>query len=110
MEYLDEERLSKTNNKLYTSDEFNIAVKNLNMTSQIFSMHLNISSLSDHHLGLYYLIFGLTIKPNKIVISETRLQKRKEPIKNFSLPNYIYEYTPTESGKGGILLYIDKKY
>ena len=110
MEYLDEERLSKTNNKLYTSDEFNIAVKNLNMTSQIFSMHLNISTLSDHHLGLYNLIFGLTIKPNKIVISETRLQKGKEPIKNFFLPNYIYEYTPTESGKGGILLYIDKKY
>ena len=78
------------------------------MASQFFSLHLNISSLSDHHLGLYNLISSLKIKPNIIGISETRLQKRKEPIKNISLPNYVYEHTPTESGKGGTLLYMDK--
>ena len=32
----------------------------------------------------------------------------KQPITNISLPNYVYEHTPTESGKGGTLLYIDK--
>ena len=35
-EYLDEELLSKANNKLYTPDEFNNALKNLNMASQFF--------------------------------------------------------------------------
>ena len=107
-EYLDEELLSKANNKLYTPDEFNNALKNLNMASQFFSMHLNISSLSYHHLELYNLISSLKIKPNIIGISETRLQKGKQPITNISLPNYVYEHTPTESGKGGTLLYIDK--
>ena len=71
-------------------------------------MHLNISSLSYHHLELYNLLSNLKIKPNIIGISETRLQRGKQPITNISLPNYVYEHTPTESGKGGTLLYIDK--
>ena len=32
----------------------------------------------------------------------------KQPITNISLPNYVYEHTPTESGKGETHLYIDK--
>ena len=104
-EYLDEELLSKAN-KLYTPDEFNNALKN--MASQFFSMHLNISSLSYHHLQLYNLISSLKIKPNIIGISETRLQKGKHPITNISLPNYVYEHIPTESGKGETLLNTDK--
>ena len=71
-------------------------------------MHLNISSPSYHHLELHNLIGSLKSKPNIIGISETRLQKGKEPIANFSLPNYVYEHTPTESDKRGTLLYIDK--
>ena len=71
-------------------------------------MQLNISSLFYHHLELYDLITSLKITPNITGISETRLQNGKEPITNISLPNYIYEHTPTESGKGGTLLYIDK--
>ena len=43
-EYLDEELLSKANNKFYTPDEFNNTLKSLNMASQFFSMHLNILS------------------------------------------------------------------
>ena len=106
--YLDEELLSKANSKLYTPDEFNNALKNLNIASQFFSMHLNISSLSYYHLQLYNLISSLKIKPNIIGMSQTRLQKGKEPITNISLPNYVYEHTRTESGKRGTLLYIDK--
>ena len=50
----------------------------------------------------------LKIKPNIIGISETRLQRGKQPVTNISLPNYVYKHTPTESGKGRTLLYIDK--
>ena len=32
----------------------------------------------------------------------------KQPITNISLPNYVYEYTPTESEKEGTLLHTDK--
>ena len=74
-EYLDEELLSKASDKLYTADEFNNALKNLSMVSKFFSMHLNISSLSNHHLELFNLIYSLKITPNIIRIYETRLQK-----------------------------------
>ena len=60
-------------------------------------MHLNISSLSYHHLDLYNLLSNLRIKPNIIGISETRLQRGKQPITNISLTKYVYEHTPTES-------------
>ena len=97
-EYLDEEPLSEANNKFYTPDEFNNALKNLNISSQFFSMQLNILSLFYHHFELYNLTPSLKIKPNVAGISETRLQNGKEPITNISLPNYVYEQ----------LLYIDK--
>ena len=67
-EYLDEELLSEANNKFYTPDEFNSALKNLNMLSQFFSVHLNISSLSYHFFELYNLISSPKIKPNLIGI------------------------------------------
>ena len=107
-EYFDEEILKKANNRFYTPDEFNTALKSFNLASQLFCMHLNISSLSYHHLELYNLLSNLKIKPNIIGISETRLQREKQPITNISLPNYVYEHTPAESGKGGTLLHIAK--
>ena len=106
--YFDEETLKKANNRFYTPNEFNTALKSFSLASQLFCMHLNISSLSYQHLELYNLLSNLKMKPNIIGISETRLQRGKQPITNISLPNYVYEHTPTESGKGGTLLYIDK--
>ena len=32
----------------------------------------------------------------------------KQPMTNISLPNFVYQLTPTQSGKGGTLLYVDK--
>ena len=74
-EYFDEEILKKANNRFYTPDEFNTALKSFNLASQLFCMHLNISSLSYHHLELDNLLSSLKIKPNIIGISETRLQR-----------------------------------
>ena len=50
--YFCEEILKKANNRFYTPDEFNTALKSFNLASQLFCMHLNISSLSYHHLEL----------------------------------------------------------
>ena len=50
----------------------------------------------------------MKIKPKIIGISESRLQKRKQHITSISLPNFVYEHTPTESIKGGTLLCLDK--
>ena len=100
----------KVNNKYYTPTEFNNALNELSTkkTKQNLYMHLNISSLSYHHLELYNLISDMKIKPKIIEISESRLQKSKQHITNISVPNYVYEHTPTEASKGGTLLYLDK--
>ena len=96
------------NNRFYTPDEFHTALKNLNLSSQLFCMQLNISSLPYHHLELYNLFSNLKIKPNVIGVSETRNQRVKQPITNVSPSNYVDEHTPTKSRKGGILSCIDK--
>ena len=79
-EYFDEEIPKNANNRFYSSDEFNNRMESFNLASQLFCMHLNISSLSYHHLELYNLLSNLKIKPNIIGISETRLQRGKQPI------------------------------
>ena len=100
-EYFDEEILEQVNNKYYTPTEFKNAFNELSTKIQNLYMHLNISSLSYHHLKLYNFIADMKIKPKITGISESRLQKRKQHITNISLPNYVYEHTPTESSKGG---------
>ena len=60
------------------------------------------------HIEIYNLISDMKIKLKIIGISESRLQKSKQHTTNISLPNYVYEHTPTESSKEGTLLYLDK--
>ena len=107
-EYFDEEIFENVNNKYYTPTEFNNAINELSTKTQNLYMHLNISFLPYHHLKLYNLISDMKIKPKIIGIFESRLQKSNQTITNICLPNYLYEHTPTESSKGGTLLYLDK--
>ena len=107
-EYFDEEILEKVNDKYYTPTEFKNALNELSTKNQNLYIHLNISSLSYHHLEFYNLIADMKIKPKTIGISESRIQKSKQHITNIFLCNYVYEHTSTELSKGGTLLYLDK--
>ena len=107
-EIIDEELLRKANNKFFTPNEFNHALKDLVNRNYALYIHLNISSLSYHHQELYNILSSMKTKPKIIGISESKLQINKQQINNISLPNYVYEHTPTESGKGGTLLYINQ--
>ena len=104
-ESLDEELFSKAKNKFYTPDEFNNALKNMNMASQFF-MHCNMFSLFYHHLEWYNLISTSKIRPNIIRISKATLRNGKEPITNNFLPNYVHEHTSSESKKKDEHFYI----
>ena len=77
--YFHEETLKKANNRFYTPDEFNTVLKSFSLASQLFCVHLNISSLSYQHLELYNLLSNFKIKPNIFGISETRFQRCKQP-------------------------------
>ena len=103
-EYFDEKILEKVNNKYYTPTEFNNALNELS-TKKTLYMHLNISSLSYHHLELYNLIADMKIKPKIIGISESRLQKSKQHITNIFLSNYVYEHTYLQNQVKGVHSY-----
>ena len=69
-------------------------------------MHLNISSLQYHVDELSDLIDKSEAKFSVIVITESRLKKDITPLNNINLHIYNIQHTPTESNKGGSLLYI----
>ena len=51
-------------------------------------------------------------RPKVIAISESRIRKNKNTLSKTEVPGYDFEFTPTESEKGGTLLYVsqDLKY
>ena len=90
----------------YDLKEFN----NLNNKFNQFSLvHLNISSLQYHFEKLNDPLETSNTKFSVFGITESCLKKGTKPISNIDLPNYKIEHTPTESEKGGSLLYIPNK-
>ena len=73
------------------------------------SLHLNISSLPFHIDEFTNLLSELNSNFKIIGITETRLTTKKDPVNSIEIPNYNIEHTPTESDKGGALLYISKE-
>ena len=68
-------------------------------------MYLNISSLQCHFDERSDLIDKSKAKFSIIGITESRLNKNIAPLTNINLQNYNIQHTPTESNKGGSLLY-----
>ena len=96
-----------TDCKYYEPTEF----RDLQSKSKSFStMHLNIASLSRHFDELGCLLAQLDHEFSIIGITETRFLKSVDPVINFSLSNYSYVHTPTESSAGGALMYISNRY
>ena len=101
----DEECENAAKTKLMTPDGF-YQINN-NNSNNLF-LHMNISSVSYYIDDLNTFIMNCKNKPKVIGISEYRIKTGRPPLSNINMNNYSYEYTPTESSKGGTLLYIDK--
>ena len=80
---------------------------NKNNSNNLF-LYMNISSVSYHIDDLNTFIMNCRNKPKVIGISECGIKVGRPPLSNNNMNNYSHEYTPTESSKGGTLLYIDK--
>ena len=65
-------------------------------------------SLSYYINELKLLLSEIVHKPKIIAISESRIRKNKEPLSVIHIPGYDYEFTATEGGKGGTLIYISQ--
>ena len=63
-------------------------------------LHLNIASLQFHFEELKVLLQLLNYTFDIVAISESKIQKGINPVKDINLPNYQYIHTPTETTKG----------
>ena len=68
--------------------------------------HLNIASLNLHKEELETSLSLLNFKFDIIGISETKFIKGTAPTTDPKLPGYEHHHVPTESTKGGVLMYI----
>ena len=77
-----------------------------NKNSCISLFHINTCSLNKNFEDLEYLIKSTNINFDIIAISETRILKDTNIVKNINIPNFSFDLTPTESTAVGTLLYI----
>ena len=103
--YFDEFDISANNCEYYEPREINNIKYNENKNKSY--MHLNIASLPYHYDELNSFLANCKINFDAIAISESKLQKSQPPKTNIALPGYRIEHTPTESSKGGALIYIN---
>ena len=94
--------------KYYSNQQFE-KLKKDNQDKNIFSLHLNTSSLPYHIDTLTNLLYDLGFNFKVIAITESRLTTKKDPKNFIEIPDYCIEYTATKSEKGGALLYISKE-
>ena len=77
-----------------------------NKKSSLSLFHIKACSLSKNFEDLEYLLKTTNTNFDIIAISETRILKNTKIVKNINIPNFSYEFTPTESTAGGTLIYI----
>ena len=102
-----EELCGYTSSKYYTPNEF----IDSNLPKNQFSIfHINIISLQKHITELKSLLDILNHPFDIIAVTETKLKKNAEIIKNIDIPNFNFVHTSTESNSGGAGIYIKNTY
>lgn len=97
-----DESLGGVNCKYYNHDEFTASIFD---TSNFSAFHLNIASLTLHYDELRVLLGQLELDFSIIGITETKFQAETfSP--DLVFPGYSARHKPSESEKGGALLYI----
>ena len=90
--------------KYYNADE----IKKKFKQGGFSLFHLNIASLGCHKDELEELLSILDFKLDIIGLSETKIQKDQTPIYDINLKGYDKYFTPTESTKGGTIIYFNE--
>ena len=86
---------------------YDLSSKIPNSSKNNYSMfHINLASLGRHKDELIASLSVLPFDFDIIAISETRIIKDIEPNYDVSIEGYNHHYTPTESTKGGVLIYV----
>ena len=95
------------NCRYYDTENLSSSLKNFSDNS--FSLfHLNIASLNCHFDELQTLLNSLDHSFNIIALTETKVSNTVIP-ENLCLDNYTHFHTPSVSGKGGALLFVNNE-
>ena len=73
-------------------------------------LHLNIASLEKHKDELDNLLASLNFKFDVIGISESKIKNEVAPNFDVRIKGYKHFSTPTESDRGGVIIYIANKH
>ena len=103
-EFLQDQSKNLLNCQFHKVSEFNNLI--LNHKEKFSLFHSNISSLPYHFQNLSDFLKLLKNNFSITGITESQLKVNSKPLINIDLNNYNIESTPTESEKGGTLLYI----
>ena len=93
------------NSNYYDIDQLQ-TLKEFTDKSSLSLFHLSTSSLSQNIDDFEHLIQSIKIDFDIIAVSESRITKNKLPPTDISIPNFSYEFCPTEAKAGGTLIYI----
>ena len=93
------------NSNYYDIDQLQ-TLKEFTYKSFLSLFHLNTCSLSKNIDDFEHLIQSRKTDFDIIAVSESRITKNKLPPIDISIPNYSYEFCPTEPSAGGTLIYI----
>ena len=100
----DDDDINPVDCKYYTIDEHNN--KKFNSIKHFSLLHLNIHSLEFHIEELRTALKLVNIKFDFICITETKINKNKEPISDLNIEGYQDPVgMPTEAQKGGVCIY-----
>ena len=91
-------------------DYYDTTTRIPNQNEKKFSMfHMNIASLGLHKDELVTALSLLKVKFDIITLSETKIIKGTKPTYDITLPGYKEYSTPTESSKGGVIIYVKEE-
>ena len=94
------------NSNRYDIDQLQ-TLKEFTDKSSLSRFHLNTCSLSKNIDDFEHLIQSTKTDFDIIAVSESRITKNPPPPPiDISIPNYSYEFCPTEANAGGTLIYI----
>ena len=93
------------NSNYYDIDQHQF-LKEFTEKSSLSLFRLNTSSLSKNTDDFEHLIQLTKTDFDIIAVSESRITKKELPPIDISIPNYSYEFCPTEANAGGTLIYI----
>ena len=72
--------------------------------SRLFPFHINTCSLNKHFEELEYFIKSTNISFDIMAILDTKILKDTSIVKTINIPNFSFEFSPTESTAGGTIL------